>query len=127
MDPQPTSADSQERSELERTQELYDLLRGKTPGNCRYKKSHQPKLTDDQAWTVIWWLGNQYWQVRDYIERCCVCGDLYDSEREGDCLDYGRAPYHFCDSCISSDAYVKKAARNPENLLNPAPSTVTNS
>jgi len=57
-----------------------------------------PQLTADQAWTVIWYLGNQYWQVPDFIERCDVCGDLFDSEQEGGYHEEG-PPYHYCDTC----------------------------
>jgi hypothetical protein len=103
-----------ERDELQRTRDLFAFLQGEIPKGCSYKRKHQPKLTADQAWTVIWWLGNEYWQVKDYIEGCCVCGDLYDTQREGDCLDYGKAPYHFCESCRDGDEYAKKMRRNPD-------------
>lgn len=120
--PPPDSLGSPSRSrslpsELERVQNLFDFLQGEVPQGCRYKKTHQPKLTANQAWTVIWWLGNEYWKVPDYIERCDVCGSLYDSESEGDCLDFGKAPYHFCDSCMCAEKYGRKVRSklNPEN------------
>lgn len=106
-----------ERTELERTNDLFAFLQGEVPKGHKYKRSHQPKLTADQAWTVIWYLGNEYWQVPDYIERCDVCGDLYDSQREGSCLDYGKAPYGFCDSCENGEEYVKKMRRHPDKQL----------
>lgn len=83
--------------DLDKTKELFALLQGECPEDCTIQ--HMPKLTADQAWTVIWWLGNQYWQPTDAVERCCVCGDLYHSWQEGECMDYGNAPYHFCDTC----------------------------
>lgn len=94
--------------DLERTQELYDFLRGNVPEGYLVDPSHQPKLTDDQAWTVIWYLGNQYWQVTDRVEKCDVCGDLYHSWQEGHCLDFGSAPYHFCESCMSTEEFRQK-------------------
>lgn len=100
--------------DLAKTVELFDFLQGKLPEGFKISRSHMPKLTPDQAWTVIWYLGNQYWQVPDHIERCCICGDLYNSEAEGECLDYGKSPYHFCESCRHGDAYVKKMRRNPD-------------
>ncbi len=107
----------EKRSDLERTEELFQFLQGNIPDGYKIKRQHQPKLTADQAWTVIWYLGNQYWQVTDRIERCCVCGDLYDANSEGDCLDFGKAPYHFCGSCEYTEAYAKKqrSRANPEN------------
>lgn len=65
-------------------------------------------MTADQAWTVIWFLGNEYWQVPDFIERCDMCGDLYDSNNEGACLDYGEPPYHFCYDCTYSQTFEQK-------------------
>lgn len=105
--------------DLERTQQLYDFLRGEIPEGYKIAKAHRPKLTDDQAWTVIWYLGNQFWQVPDCVDRCEVCGSLYHAHQEGHCLDYGRAPYHFCDNCMYTDAYRNKAARNPDKAARP--------
>ena len=99
---------AREKDDLERTEELFQFLQGKIPAGYRIRKSHMPKLTADQAWTAIWYLGNQYWQVPDFIERCGVCGDLYDSQREGDCLDFGKSPYHFCDACMHTEIASKK-------------------
>jgi hypothetical protein len=111
------SPSSVEVSDLDRTEELYDFLQGKAPKGYHIPRGHMPKLTEKQAWTVIWYLGNQYWQVTDFIEKCCVCGSLYDSECSGSCLDFGKAPYHFCDCCMEGDAYAKKrrSKLNPEN------------
>ena len=103
--------------DLEKTQELYEFLQGKIPENIRLAKKSRPKMTPDQAWSVVWYLGNQYWQVTDRVERCCVCGDLYHTWQGGDCLDYGKAPYHFCDECLDSPEYArkKKSRLNPDN------------
>lgn len=103
--------------DLTRAQELFDFLQGKVPKGYKIPRKNRPKLTADQAWTVMWYLGNQYWQVPDHIERCDVCGDIYDSHAEGDCLDFGKAPYHFCESCQSSWVYEEKqqSKANPEN------------
>jgi len=109
------SAVEPERDELERTEELFRFLQGQIPEGYKIAKSHIPKLTADQAWTVIWFLGNQYWEVPDFIERCGVCGDLYDSQSEGECLDFGKAPYHFCDQCSYGDV----AGQKRRSRLNP--------
>jgi hypothetical protein len=101
--------------DLERTQELYDFLQGKMPEGTIVPRSERPKLTPKQAWAVVWYLGNQYWQVTDRVEKCCVCGDLYHTWQSGDCLDYGKAPYHFCESCMSSEEYARKS----NSKLNP--------
>ncbi len=99
-----------EPTNLERTEELFDFLQGAVPEGYQIALDHVPKLTEEQAWTVIWYLGNLYWQVKDHIKRCAVCGDLYDTEDGGDCLDYGKRPYHFCDECVGGAEYEKKRA-----------------
>jgi len=96
-------------NDLARTNVLFDFLQGNAPKGYVIPPAEMPALTPDQAWTVIWYLGNLYWQVTDCVERCEVCGDLYHSEEGGDCLDYGDAPYHFCDTCMMGDEYADKA------------------
>ncbi|KKL95173.1 hypothetical protein LCGC14_1857240, partial [marine sediment metagenome] len=90
--------------------ELFAFLQGSVPEGCHLQPDKVPKLTDAQAWTVIWYLGELHWQVTDYIERCNVCGGLFDSNVEGACLDYGEAPYHFCEACTCSIEYETKQA-----------------
>lgn len=103
------------RHDLALTEELHQFLQGNIPEGYRIKESTMPKLTADQAWTVIWYLGNLYWQVTDHIERCEVCGDLYDMRCEGACLDYGDGPTLFCDDCSSGpEAEAKRATEAAE-------------
>lgn len=69
---------------LERTEELFAFLQGIMSATIYITdKDSIPKLTADQAWTVIWYLGEGHWQVTDYIERCDVCGKLFDSNKSG--------------------------------------------
>lgn len=83
--------------ELDRTRELFAFLQGSLPESVTISdEAHIPKLTPDQAWAVIWYLGNQYWQVPDCIERCTVCGELYHSWQEGESTDEG----FYCDNHI---------------------------
>jgi len=94
--------------ELERTNNLFRFLQGIMPDGYSVRKRTVPKLSAEQAWTVIWYLQNQYWQPDDAIKRCDICGDLYHSWQEGRCLDYGKAPCFFCDNCINTDVFKKK-------------------
>jgi len=105
----------QNEKDLKKTQQLFDLLRGIVPDGCTIAPDHVPKLTDDQAWTVIWWLGNQYWQVTDHVERCDECGDLYNGWNAGECMDYGDAPYNFCDHCMTGDNARAKRRCDPDS------------
>ena len=105
------------------TEELFAFLQGTVPSGCKVPRRYAPCLTADQAWTVIWYLGELETRVagRDLlvIERCDVCGTLYNTESSGDCLDYGRAPYSFCDHCMDTEQWYKKARRNPDKNLRP--------
>ena len=103
-----------EREPLDRCEELFAFLQGKVPESCRITRKNVPNLTADQAWTVIWYLGNEYWEVPDYIERCDICGDLYDSNDSGECLDFGKSPYFFCGGCLHSQEYERKAKKAPK-------------
>lgn len=106
---------SEEKDDLKQTEELFQFLQGNIPEGYRIAKKNVPKLTPDQAWTAIWYLQNLYWQPPDHFERCDVCQNIYNSWSEGGCLDYGRAPYHFCGNCIDGPVYAKKA----RSRLNP--------
>lgn len=99
--------------DLAKTQELFELLQGRIPEG--YTMVHPPRLTADEAWSVIWFLGNQYWQVTDRVERCGVCGSLYHTWQEGHCLDFGHTPYNFCEDCMNSRAFLDKYS-SPMNL-----------
>ena len=88
--------------DLQNTKELFDFLQGEVPEGTIIDPSHVPHLTPDQAWTVIWYLGNKYWQVTDHVERCDVCGELYNSWCEGDHVDGPNPPYSFCGNCNDS-------------------------
>lgn len=102
--------------DLDRTEELFRFLQGEIPKGYTITRGHVPKLTADQAWTVVWYLGNQYWQVTDRVERCDVCGALYHTSQEGRTLDYGRKPFHFCEFCMDTEEFNRKqnSRLNPE-------------
>ena len=101
----------EKRDNLALANELFDFLQGTVPDGYKLAADDVPHLTPAQAWTVIWYLGNQYWQVPDHIERCDICGELFDSNRDGVCLDWGEAPYHACDDCEYDDAVVEKRSK----------------
>jgi hypothetical protein len=84
-------------TDLDRVEELFAFLQGTIPAGFTIPPDEIPHLTPEQAWTVIWYLGNLYWQVPDYIERCDECGDLYDTRSGGTYRE--EPPYHLCDNC----------------------------
>jgi hypothetical protein len=105
----------QTEKDLEQTKELFEFLQGHVPEGYKIKRGYMPRLTPEQAWSIIWYLGNLYWRVPDSIELCDICGDLYHTSTDGGSLDYGRAPYHFCGFCMYCPEYRKKS----QSKLNP--------
>lgn len=98
---------------LEETVELYDFLRGELevhedhtiPRHIEFtlknnvlstEKSHLPKLTDEQAFLVIYALQEVYGFIPDTYEKCSSCGNLYDSDEEG---TVGADGGNYCDLC----------------------------
>jgi len=94
--------------DLENTRKLFDFLQGNLPDGYIVSPSHMPKLTPDQAATVIWYLGNQYWQVTDHVERCDVCGEWYNTWSEGETIDCAPPPIFFCGNCRDGEAAQRK-------------------
>ncbi len=92
--PKPES----ERDPLDRVQELYGFLQGEVPEGYKIRPRRVPRLTADQAWTVVWYVQEMHWKVPDYIERCNVCGELFNTRCEGGYTENG-PPFHLCDSC----------------------------
>lgn len=90
-----------ERDPRERIEELYQFLQGNLPDRIRVQDAAIPRLTADQAWTVIWYLGNLYWQIPDHIERCDECHTMFDTKNEGQLRD--SKPFHLCDNCAIWD------------------------
>jgi cytochrome c len=92
---------------VERIEELMRFLQGRLPDGVKVR--HQPNLTPDAAWTVVWFLQEMPRIIPDHYERCAVCGVIYDSESEGEYVDYdnykqlGRKRSEvgkcFCDAC----------------------------
>jgi len=84
--------------QLATAQTLFDFLRGRVPDGYKLAEHRVPHLTPDQAWCVVWYVQELHMQLSDAIERCDVCGDLFDSNREGGYAEDG-PPWHFCEAC----------------------------
>lgn len=81
---------------LERTEELYGFLRGADVDGITFGRS-RPRLSSRAAFAVIYFLQEHMDLIPDRFERCTRCGDLFDSEQEGDITeDRSR-----CDSCMA--------------------------
>jgi len=105
------SSDCSTDGQVEVIDQLHRFLQGEVPDGYRIGEERVPKLTADQAWTVIWYVQELHQQLSVEIERCDVCGEIYDSANSGDCLDYGESPHHFCDGCYYSEEHRAKVGQ----------------
>lgn len=66
--------------------ELYEYLTDeKIPEGIHV--GSRPKLSKNKAWSLIWFLQEVTHCLPGHIEKCDVCGELYDTDQEGYCLD----------------------------------------
>ena len=78
---------------LEQTEELYRFLQGQLPDGFHCKKL---RLSERQAFRVIWFIQEHLRIIPDHYERCCGCGELYDTLRSGG-VRRGRT---YCEGCF---------------------------
>lgn len=78
---------------LEHVKALYEFLQGKPVKGVYIKPA--PKLSSRRAFDVIYFLQEYLGIIPDIFDRCCSCGDMYNSEAEG---TYYRNS-HYCDGC----------------------------
>ena len=70
-----------EKITLEKVKELYKFLQGNVPAEICIKRP--PRLSQRQAFDVIWYLQEHLRILPDRYERCTRCGNIYDSEESG--------------------------------------------
>ena len=99
---------SQQRTDLELANELFDFLQGDVPKGLVLR--HVPRLDAPTAATILYVLSEHFkdWYVPDSIELCDVCGELYDDNEGGTTLDFGEEPCNFCDECDQGTEYRQK-------------------
>ena len=103
-------------NDLDRANELFAFLQGDVPKG--FVLHNVPKLDAPTAATVLYVLSEHFkgWFVPDSIERCDVCGDLYDSDEGGKMLNFGEKPYYFCDDCEDGFEYRQKIIETAESM-----------
>jgi hypothetical protein len=84
-------------TDLEWLQEFYEFLQGKQPETIRLGKGYAPKLKQKKAFAIIWYLQEHFPVFPDQIERCDVCGELFDSHSEG--IYWESKGKNFCGGC----------------------------
>ena len=119
-DPEKAGKDNHFVSTRDKLAVLDDFLQGvKLPDGVTCE---MPSLSTDQATTVLWFLQVEMRCLPDNIERCTVCGELYDTDCGGIDLDdqymldgrelpkkYWGA---YCGSCIPDVDWYLAGTRN---------------
>lgn len=86
--------------------EFYDFLKGDLPEGI--SMDDQPKLTESQAYGVIWYLQEHFSILPDNIDKCDVCGCLFDRDSGGWYTEHPNIEGHhsFCDiDCEDTHPY----------------------
>lgn len=75
---------------FEDIEKLYQFLQGDVPPELTL--DHPPKLTSEEAFSIIYYLQEIMGLLPDRYDRCRECGDLYDSYTEGTTIDVDSEP-----------------------------------
>lgn len=75
--------DNRDWSDLEWVQEFYSFLQGEVPGGLHFSRGHAPNLSQKKAFSIIWYLQEHFPIIPDRIEKCDVCGQLFDIYAQG--------------------------------------------
>jgi len=78
--------DNKELSDIEWVKEFFDYLK------------ENEKLNPTKAFRIIYYLQEHFSILPDHIEKCDICGVLYDSDSEGHRSD--KTNQFYCDECI---------------------------
>lgn len=84
-------------SDLEWINEFYAFLQGENPDGIETARGYRVKLSQNKAFAIIWYLQEHFPIFPDQIERCCICGDLYDSYASGYSCEVNDKQY--CSGC----------------------------
>jgi len=77
--------------------EFYEFLQGNPPDGIKFGKGHKPVLSQKKAFSIIWYLQERFSILPDHIERCDICGDLFDDWEEG--IYWKTKGKHYCGAC----------------------------
>lgn len=81
---------------------LYNFLQGK-PIETLCAFSNKLNLSEEEAYSIIYYLQEEMHLIPDHYERCGECGRIYDSDKEG---MYSEASNRLlCDDCITESDY----------------------
>jgi hypothetical protein len=93
-------------ADLEWINEFYQFLQGELPEGIGMKH-HKPRLTQKQAFNIIWFLQEKFPILPDQIEQCDTCGELYESYSQGHHSELTGKNY-CCESCEPPRLYERE-------------------
>ncbi len=87
---------------LEQVIELYAFLSdGSIPD--RMMMGEPPRLGQDLAFSIIWFLQEYMDILPCSFEQCCDCKELYDADSEGGSIERQGAEMHCCGACYDRE------------------------
>ena len=89
--------DERKLTDIEWINEFYDFLQGFEPHGMILPRGHKPKMSAKKAFSIIWYLQEQFPILPDRIEKCSNCDCLYDTWSEG--LYWETKNKFFCGNC----------------------------
>lgn len=90
--------DNRTDSDIEKIQEFYRFLTGeKIPETISLGHGHNPKMSKNKAFSIIWYLQEHLSIFPDTIEKCAACGELFDTDSEG--IYWDAKGKHYCGGC----------------------------
>lgn len=90
--------DNRTDSDIEKVNEFYRFLTGEEiPDGISIARGHKPKMSEKKAFSIIWFLQEHLSIFPDTIERCSVCGELFDTNSEG--IYWETKGKHYCGGC----------------------------
>ena len=96
--------DNRTDSDIEKVREFYRFLTGDDmPDKISIGKGHVPKMSEKKAFSIIWYLQEHLSIFPDTIERCSVCGELFDTNSEG--IYWETKGKHYCGCCCDIVPY----------------------
>ena len=91
--------DNKDWSDLEWITEFYEFMQGDIPEGIGLGGTEM-NLTQDQAFTIIWYLQEHFSILPDNIEKCSDCGERYDVDSGGEYMEIEGK--HYCGGCIDN-------------------------
>lgn len=74
----------------EQMEQFFEFLQGEIPDGWTF--AEPPQLTPRQAFSVIHYLQEQLRLLPDNYEICDGCGDIFDADEGGVCIDFDAHP-----------------------------------